>query len=66
MTPVIAPCAPPYSAGVTDDLAALMPPGAPPIALFRVLAHNPRILSAFSRRTFARRRSIVDARTRAS
>jgi alkylhydroperoxidase family enzyme len=47
MTPVIAPCAPPYSAGVTDDLAALMPPGAPPIALFRVLAHNPRILSRF-------------------
>jgi Carboxymuconolactone decarboxylase family len=47
MTPVIAPCEPPYSAGVTDDLAALMPPGAPPIALFRVLAHNPRILSRF-------------------
>ena len=41
MTPVIAPCEPPYSAGVTDDLAALMPPGIPPIALFRVLAHNP-------------------------
>src|SRR6202161_5002406 len=47
MTPVIAPCEPPYSAGVTDDLAALMPPSAPPIALFRVLAHNPRILSRF-------------------
>src|SRR5277367_5826290 len=47
MTAVIAPCEPPYSAGVTDDLAALMPPGAPPIALFRVLAHNPRILSRF-------------------
>jgi len=30
-----------------DDLAALMPSGAPPIALFRVLAHNPRILSRF-------------------
>ena len=28
MTPVIAPCEPPYDAGVTDDLAALMPPGA--------------------------------------
>jgi alkylhydroperoxidase family enzyme len=47
MTPVIAPCEPPYGAGVTDDLAALMPRGAPPIALFRVLAHNPRILSRF-------------------
>ena len=44
---MIAPCEPPYSAGVTDDLAALMPPGARPIALFRVLAHNPRILSRF-------------------
>ena len=48
MTPVVAPCEPPYSAaGVTDDLAALMPPDTPPIALFRVLAHNPRILSRF-------------------
>ena len=47
MTPVIAPCEPPYSAGVTDDLTALMPPDTPPIALFRVLAHNPRILSRF-------------------
>src|ERR1700734_1930119 len=47
MTPAIAPCQPPYSTGVSDDLAALMPPGAPPIALFRVLAHNPRILSRF-------------------
>jgi alkylhydroperoxidase family enzyme len=45
MAPVIAPCQPPYSAGVTDDLAALMPPGTLSIALFRVLAHNPRILS---------------------
>jgi hypothetical protein len=47
MTSVIAPCDPPYGPGVTDDLAALMPSGAPPIALFRVLAHNPRILSRF-------------------
>ena len=47
MTSLIAPCEPPYSAGVTDDLTALMPPGAQPIALFRVLAHNPRILSRF-------------------
>src|SRR6202789_223459 len=47
MTPVLAPCEPPYGAGVTDDLPALIPPAAPPIALFRVLAHNPRILSRF-------------------
>jgi alkylhydroperoxidase family enzyme len=47
MTPIVDPCEPPYSAGVADDLAALMPPGMPPIALFRVLAHNQRILSRF-------------------
>jgi hypothetical protein len=41
MTPVIAPREPPDGASVTDDLAALMPPSTPPIALFRVLAHNP-------------------------
>jgi hypothetical protein len=45
MTPMIAPREPPYGASVTDDLAALMPPGTPPIALFRVLAHSPGILS---------------------
>lgn len=47
MSPFLDPCEPPYSAGVADDLAALMPRDAPPIALFRVLAHNPRILSRF-------------------
>lgn len=47
MTSVIDPREPPYSAGVADDLIGLMPPGMPPIALFRVLAHNPRVLSRF-------------------
>jgi alkylhydroperoxidase family enzyme len=47
MTSVIDPREPPYSAGVADDLIGLMPPAMPPIALFRVLAHNPRVLSRF-------------------
>jgi hypothetical protein len=37
MPPVIAPCELPYSGGVTDALAAPMPPGTRPSALFRVL-----------------------------
>jgi alkylhydroperoxidase family enzyme len=47
MRPSLDPCEPPYAVGVTGDLAALMPAGAPPIALFRILAHNPRVLSRF-------------------
>jgi alkylhydroperoxidase family enzyme len=40
----IAPLAPPYPDRVAEDFAALMPPGVPPIALFRTLAKNPRVL----------------------
>lgn len=47
MTSVIDPLEPPYSPRVAEDLTGLMPPGLPPIALFRVLAHNPRVLSRF-------------------
>lgn len=47
MSTLLGPCEPPYSPGVTNDLLGLMPNGAPPIALFRVLAHNPRVLSRF-------------------
>ena len=47
MSPFLKPCEPPYSPAVSDDLAGLMPNGEPPIALFRVLAHNPRVLSRF-------------------
>jgi 4-carboxymuconolactone decarboxylase len=47
MIPIIDPCKPPFPGDVADDLAALMPPGVPPLGLFRVLAHNPRILSRF-------------------
>lgn len=35
---------PPYDAGTTEDLTKLMPPGVPPLRLFRTLAHNPRVL----------------------
>ena len=45
----LAPLDPPYAAEVADDLARLMPPGMPPISLFRTIAHNPRVLSRFRR-----------------
>ncbi len=44
MPPRVPPLEPPYDAGVADELAAMMPPGVPPIGLFRTLAHNPRVL----------------------
>src|SRR5690349_8877695 len=44
MTSRLEPLPPPYSPAVAEDLAKLMPPGIPPIALFRTLAHNPRVL----------------------
>jgi len=40
----IAPLDPPYAPPVADTLAAMMPPGLEPIALFRTLAHNPHVL----------------------
>jgi alkylhydroperoxidase family enzyme len=40
----IAPVQPPYDPGVAEDLTKLMPPGVPPLQLFRTLAHNPRVL----------------------
>ena len=36
----IEPVQPPYSAEVGERLAAMMPPGVPPILLFRTLVHN--------------------------
>src|SRR5262249_23183295 len=44
MTARINPLAPPYADRLAEDFAALMPPGVPPIALFRTLAKNPRVL----------------------
>jgi 4-carboxymuconolactone decarboxylase len=40
----LAPIDPPFDDAVAEDLRALMPPGMAPIALFRTLAHNPRVL----------------------
>jgi alkylhydroperoxidase family enzyme len=42
--PRIAPLDPPYAEPIAAEFAAIMPPGLPPLALFRVLAHNPRVL----------------------
>jgi alkylhydroperoxidase family enzyme len=42
--PRLAPLAPPYPPAVAEELARMMPPGAPPIALFRTVAHNARVL----------------------
>jgi alkylhydroperoxidase family enzyme len=36
----ITPLEPPYPAGVDEDLQSMMPPGVPPIALFRTLVRN--------------------------
>lgn len=43
--PRLQPLAPPYATEVADELTRMMPPGLPPIALFRTVAHNPRVLS---------------------
>jgi alkylhydroperoxidase family enzyme len=40
----IAPRTPPFDPPLAATLAAMMPPGVEPLALFRTLAHNPRIL----------------------
>ncbi len=41
----IRPLSPPYPEGVAQELAAMMPPGVPPLRLFRCVAHNSRVLS---------------------
>jgi 4-carboxymuconolactone decarboxylase len=40
----ISPLPEPWPSDVADELAAMMPPGVPPLALFRTLARSPRIL----------------------
>lgn len=44
MKPRIAPLEPPYAPDVAATLEAMMPPGVPPLLLFRTLARNPRVL----------------------
>ena len=72
MTDRLAPLDPPYSERVAATLAEMMPPGVPPLLLFRTLAHNPRVLekvrqsNLLDRGSLARRdREIVILRTTA-
>jgi alkylhydroperoxidase family enzyme len=40
----IPPIEAPFDSTIAEDLTRLMPPGVPPLRLFRTLAHNPRVL----------------------
>ena len=71
-TPRLAPLEPPFDPALAATLEAMMPPGVPPLQLFRTLAHNPRILekirasNLLDRGTLARReREIVILRATA-
>jgi alkylhydroperoxidase family enzyme len=44
MPPRLFPLEPPYEEGIAATLASMMPPGVPPLRLFRTIAHNPRVL----------------------
>ena len=46
-TPRLAPAEPPYPAEVQARLDAIMPPGIPPLMLFRVLARDGRLFERF-------------------
>ncbi len=48
MTPRIDPVQPPYPPQVAERLAAMMPPGVPPILLFRTFARNLPMTTAMS------------------
>jgi len=41
--PRIAPAEPPYEPQIAAELTRIMPPGVPPLLLFRTLARNPRV-----------------------
>lgn len=45
----IPPLDPPYAAEVVEHFAKLMPPGMAPLKLFRVVAHNARVLGRMRR-----------------
>lgn len=42
--PRVAPLDPPYSEAVQKSFDTIMPEGVPPLAIFRTVAHNPRVL----------------------
>ena len=43
--PRIAPAEPPYEPAIANELARIMPPGVPPLLLFRTMAKSPRIFA---------------------
>src|SRR5262245_1237192 len=43
--PRIAPAEPPYEPAIADALARIMPPGVPPLVLFRTMARSPRVFA---------------------
>ena len=43
----LAPLDPPYDPEISRTLERMMPPGMPPLNLFRTVAHNPAILERF-------------------
>jgi alkylhydroperoxidase family enzyme len=47
MTSRIEPAVPPYSQSIEQRLGQIMPPGVPPILLFRVLARDERLFQRF-------------------
>ena len=49
MTSRIAPLEPPFAPEIKEHLRKLMPPGMEPLTLFRVVAHNPRVLGRMRR-----------------
>ena len=59
----LAPLKPPYTEANAAALAAMMPPGVPPLLLFRTIAHNPRVLEKIRASNLLDRGSI-DRRTR--
>lgn len=44
MKPRIAPLTAPFSSEVEADFNTIMPPGVPPLSIFKTVAHNPRVL----------------------
>ena len=43
--PRIAPAEPPYDPPIAAELARIMPPGVPPLVLFRTMAKSPRVFA---------------------
>jgi alkylhydroperoxidase family enzyme len=43
----LAPLEAPYEDAIAEQFDRFMPPGVPPLVLFRTLAHNPRVLRKF-------------------